>query len=147
MEIYEVRGTVTIEVLKRVKAKDEYAAIELAKRYFNGLEGYCGNGGYDKLIGVCEESESVQLCGDSIDWHEAQLTDDDRYDREASMSFKYVCKLCGEEFEYENKDDFENNDAWDFFDHFETEHEELFALCENWTNTQFIDEFFEREDD
>ena len=33
-KIYEVRGTITIEVLKRVKADDEYEAMELAEKYF-----------------------------------------------------------------------------------------------------------------
>lgn len=36
-KIYEVRGTYTISVLKRVKANDEYEEMELAEKHFSGI--------------------------------------------------------------------------------------------------------------
>ena len=78
-EIYEVVGTYTITVMKRVKANDEDEAIELAEKYFGGIIEYCGNGGIDKLIGVCDDSESVAADG-YVEWKEAYVTDNDSYD-------------------------------------------------------------------
>ena len=146
-KIYEVRGTVTIEVLKRVKANDEYEAMELAEEYFDGLDEYCGNGGHDKLIGVCESSESVQLCGDYIEWKNAYETDNDNYDTDTDTGYTYTCKICGETFHCENDDyfyDYVENDLWD---HLKEEHESEYEECQG-CDTQFmIEGFYEREDD
>lgn len=78
-QIYEVVGTYTITVMKRVKANDEDEAMELAEKYFSGITEYCGNGGVDKLIGVDDDSESVSADG-CIEWKDAYVTEDDRYD-------------------------------------------------------------------
>jgi hypothetical protein len=145
-KIYEVRGTITIEVFKRVKANDEDEAMELADYHFAGLTEYCGNGGTDKLIGVQESSESVQLCGDYVDWQEAYETDDDRYDRDTER-ITYRCKLCGEEFHYDCESDWDCNDGDDQWEHLEMEHEEEYEECQCWALWKMLDEYFEREDD
>ena len=77
-QIYEVEGSYTITVRKRVMASSEEEAFELADEYFGGITEYCGNGGIDKLIGV-DDSESVAADG-MIEWRDAYVTDDDRYD-------------------------------------------------------------------
>lgn len=142
-KIYEVRGTVAVDVFKRVKANDEYEAMELAAQLFQGIEQYVGNGGCDKLIGVAEDSESVEAI-DYIEWEEAYETDDDRYDTDTEDGFAYVCKLCGEAFLYDNDDDFNEVDLWL---HLETEHEDEYDLSKDWTDWQMMNEYFEREDD
>ena len=78
-QIYEVVGTYTITVMKRVMANDEDEAMELAEEHFGGITEYCGNGGIDKLIGVEDESESVAADG-YVEWLNAYVTDDNRYD-------------------------------------------------------------------
>lgn len=146
-KIYEVRGTVTIEVLKRVKAKDEYEAKELAEKYFNGLQEYCGNGGIDKLIGAEDCSESVQLSGDYVEWQEAYETDNDSYDEQTNTGYVFTCKLCGRKFYYENEDDVEYYGDEELWGHIQTNHEEEFEECQDWATPEMIEEYFEREDD
>ena len=86
-QIYEVRGSCTITVLKRVKANSEEKAKKLAEEYFGGLMAYVGNGDIDKLIGVDNDSESVEA-EDYIKWEEAYETDDDRYDDRTDSEFR-----------------------------------------------------------
>lgn len=146
-KIYEVRGTMVVNILKRVKANDEYEAMELAAELFQGVEEYVGNGGYDKLIGVCEDSESIEASS-YVEWQEAYETDDDRYDTDtADDGFTYTCKLCGEEFYYENEYEFDDDDACELWDHLETDHEEEYEKIKDWTDWQMMNEYFEREDD
>lgn len=142
-QIYEVRGTYAITVLKRVKAKDEQEAIELAERYFSGITEYCGNGGYDKLVGVEEDSESVSADG-CVEWQDAYETDDDRYDEETDNEFcTYTCKLCGEVFECENEDVFENMVEDAIYEHLEADHG---IDCSNMLTHELVNEYFEREE-
>lgn len=144
-KVYEVVGTTTIVVLKRVKALNEYEAMELAEAHFKGLECYCGNGGWDKLIGVSEESESVEVNGDYVEWREAYETDSCDYDEETDDECEYKCTICGETFYCEGDDDFDNvvEELWN---HLEMEHEDAFQECEDWNDSDMIEEFFERED-
>ena len=145
-KIYEVRGTYTISVYKRVKAEDEYEATQLAKEHFSGIEEYVGNGGYDKLIGVSEYSESVAANGE-VEWEEAYETDDDRYDEATDNEFcTYKCILCGETFECEDDYAFEYHVLDALWEHIETEHEEAYEECKEWDNLKMIEEFFEREE-
>lgn len=146
-KIYEVRGTITIEVLKRVKANDEYEAMELAEEHFKGLDEYCGNGGHDKLIGVYESSESVQLCGDYIEWQEAYETDNDDYDTDTDKGCTYKCTLCGEEFYCESDNSFDEYVEEEVWGHIQMTHEEEFEECQDWDTPTMIEEYYEREDD
>lgn len=146
-KIYEVRGNLVIEVVKRVKAHDEDEAIDLAERLFSGLESYCGNGGIDKLIGVSEDSESVEDVGNCVVWTEAYETDDDRYDEETEdEECTYICKLCGEVFHCENERDFDSNVEEELWGHLQTDHEEEFEECQDWDTPYMIDEYFDVEE-
>lgn len=146
-KIYEVRGTLTIDVLKRVRANDEYEAMELAQEHFKGIEEYVGNGGYDKLIGVSEDSESVGKNGD-VEWQEAYETNDDRYDMDTDDEKRmYRCTLCGETFYCESDDDFDAYVEEELWSHLQTEHEEEFEECQDLDTPYMIEEYFEREDD
>lgn len=42
-------------------------AFEKADDEFGGISGYVGNGGTEKLIGVCGSNEGIEH-GDGIDW-------------------------------------------------------------------------------
>ena len=146
-KIYEVRGIYTISVLKRVKANDEDEAMELAEKHFGGIIEYAGNGGYDKLIGVSEDSESVEADG-CVEWQEAYETDDDRYDNETEDEpCTYRCTLCGEEFYCENDDAFDSYVEEALWGHIQMEHEEEFEECQDWDTPDMIEEYFEREED
>ena len=141
-QIYEVEGTATITVRKRVKANSEEEAIELASKYFDGLGCYCGNGGTDKLIGVCSYSESVDTDG-YVDWTDAFVTENDDYDERTDLMKIYTCKLCGEEFECENEDAFEDYVEADLWEHLEDEHEEKHEECEWFDTDKMIEECFD----
>ena len=144
-QIYEVRGTYTITVLKRVKANDEQEALELAERHFSGITEYCGNGGYDKLVGVDNDSESVEA-EDYIEWQEAYETDDDRYDERTDSEFRtYICNLCGESFECEDDDDFDRQVIYNLWDHMEIEHSYEYEECKDWSDLELIKKYFEEE--
>ena len=80
MKKYKVYGTYTITIAKEVWADDEDEAIAKADEHFGGVIEYCGNGGYDKLVGVSEADESVAADGDP-DWgtYIEELEDDPDY--------------------------------------------------------------------
>lgn len=142
-QIYEVEGTISIIVKKRVKAKDEEEAKELARKYFNGLTCYCGNGGTDKLIGVSDYSESVEDCGDYVEWTGAYVTENRHYDKRTEPMTIYTCKFCGEEFECENEDAFDSYVNDDLWSHLEEEHEEKYEECEWYDSGKMISECFD----
>lgn len=64
MEKYDVHGTVPIMVHITVEAENGNQAIEIAAQKFKGVHEYAGNGGYDKLIGVKGEDESITIDGE-----------------------------------------------------------------------------------
>lgn len=58
MKKYTVTGYANVVVEVTVEAENEEEAIE--KAYDNvGIDNYCGNGGVDKLIGVCNTDEAT----------------------------------------------------------------------------------------
>ena len=58
MKKYTVTGYANVVVEVTVEAENEEEAIE--KAYGNvGIDNYCGNGGTDKLIGVCNTDEAT----------------------------------------------------------------------------------------
>ena len=99
-EIYEVTGTCTITVKKRVLANSPEEAYEKVTNTFNGINEYCGNGGDDKLIGVENISESVFADCGYVEWDENDIviTDDDRID---------------EDEEDEDDDYYDEDDEWE----------------------------------
>ena len=80
MKKYKVYGTYTITIAKEVWANDEDEAVDKAAATFGGITEYCGNGGYDKLLGVDNDDESVAADG-TEDWGEwiEELEDDPNY--------------------------------------------------------------------
>lgn len=58
MKKYTVTGYANIVVEVTVEAENKEEAIE--KAYDNvSIDNYCGNGGTDKLIGVCDTDEAT----------------------------------------------------------------------------------------
>ena len=76
MTKYRVYGTTTVSVVKEVWANSEDEAYDRAQNELESLTEYCGNGGYDKLVGVDGENESV-ACYDSICYDEIEVIDED----------------------------------------------------------------------
>ena len=76
MTKYKVYGTVTVCVTKEVWANSEDEAYDRAQSELDTLTEYCGNGGYDKLIGVDGEDESVAVY-DSITYDDIEAIEDD----------------------------------------------------------------------
>ena len=90
MKKYSVRGTTVVTVTKEVWASSEEEAYDKAWRELTTLTAFCGNGGIDKLIGVCEDNESVSA-DDNIEYDDIEeLEDDPSY---------FECPECGEQCE------------------------------------------------
>lgn len=90
MKKYRVYGTTTVVVRKEVWANSESEAYDKAYKQLLSLTGYCGNGGYDKLVGVDGDDESVSADGE-IEYHYIEMIDNDPNYHE--------CPECGEELE------------------------------------------------
>lgn len=93
MKKYKVHGTFTITITKEVWANDEDEAVDKAYEKFGGVHEYCGNGGYDKLVGVDDDTESVAADGEA-EWgnYIEELEDNPDY---------HECPECGEELDEE----------------------------------------------
>ena len=144
MKIYEVSGTASVTVKKRVMANSEEEAIELAEQHFGGITSYLGNGGDDKLIGVDDDSESIEY-DDYIEWQSADETDDDRYDENTGCPCTFICSICGEEFECESEEDFDDYVEEELWGHIQMCHEEEFDECQDWETDTMIEEYYKRE--
>ena len=101
MKKFRVEGTVTVTVYKEVWAANEEAAMEKAFNERDSLTAYCGNGGYDKLIGVDDYNESVDADG-IIDYHSVEELENDPSYME--------CPECGESCE--EKIDIDGTKYW-----------------------------------
>lgn len=71
MNEYTVYGKVTCFVSVKVKAESTADAVEKAYEEFGGVNGYAGNGGWNKLIGVSGTNETIEA-GDEVDWEEPE---------------------------------------------------------------------------
>lgn len=60
---YRVIGNIQASVGIIVEAENEDEAIQKAYEEFGGVNGYCGNGGTDKLIGVDGDTEWIEADG------------------------------------------------------------------------------------
>lgn len=96
MKKFRVFGNVNIMVSKEVWANNEEEAMEKAYDKLPCLTAYCGNGGYDKLVGVSNDDESVDIC-DDIEYDDAEMLEDD--------PAYFECPECGEECEVCEQDD------------------------------------------
>lgn len=102
MKKYRVHGVVEVEVVKEVWANSESEAYEKAYNELPSLTEYCGNGGIDKLIGVEGSGESVDTCGNDIDYNDIEMLEDD-------PSY-FECPKCGEECW--SREDAEGDEYW-----------------------------------
>ena len=116
MKLYRVYGTTTVSVTKEVWANSEDEAIEKAYEQLPCLTAYCGNGGYDKLVGVEEENEMVETF-DDIEYDDAKELEDDpdhfecpNCDEECDACVSdlgenyFYCSNCGSYYDYEGNE-------------------------------------------
>lgn len=116
MKLYKVYGTTTVSVVKEVWANNEDEAFDKAQNQLESLTEYCGNGGYDKLVGVDVDGESV-ACYDSICYDEIETIEDDpdhfecpNCDEECDACVSdfgenyFYCSICGSYYDYEGNE-------------------------------------------
>ncbi|MFB0841822.1 hypothetical protein [Paenibacillus oleatilyticus] len=72
MPKYKVWGKFTAHVTKEVEADSAEEAVEKAAQEFGGINGFAGNGGYNKLIGVTGRDESVEANWPEIEWEQPE---------------------------------------------------------------------------
>ena len=96
MNKYRVYGTITVSVTKEVWANCEDEAYKKASDQLSILGTYCGNGGYDKLVGVEEDGESVDVY-DDIEYNDIEMIEcDPDY---------FECPRCDEQCERKTDND------------------------------------------
>ena len=101
MKKYRVYGTTVVEVVKEVWANSEEEAYEKAENKLACLTEYCGNGSFDRLVGVEEDGESVAANND-IEYDDCELLEDDpNY---------FECPRCDDECE--KRTDANGNEYW-----------------------------------
>lgn len=101
MKKYRVYGSTTVTVAKEVWANNEDQAYEKAFDKLSSLTEYCGNGGYDKLVGVDGYNESVNV-PDIIEYDDCEVLEDD-------LDY-FECPECGESCE--EKSDIDGTKYW-----------------------------------
>lgn len=114
MKKYRVCGVVEVAVYKEVWANNEDEAYEKASEQLCCLSEYCGNGGWDKLVGVDGEGESVEACSNEINYNDIELLED-------NPSY-HECPECGEELDEERDGVFY---CWDCEKYFNSDGEEI----------------------
>ena len=74
MKKYIVSGKVTAFISVELEAENRKEAIEKAYEECSGLMNFVGNGGCDKLIGVCNtDSADVSIeCNDEVEYTEVE---------------------------------------------------------------------------
>lgn len=74
MKKYIVTGKVAAFISVELEAENEEEAIEKAYEECSGPMSFVGNGGYDKLIGVCDtDNADVSItCDDEIEYTEVE---------------------------------------------------------------------------
>lgn len=72
MAKYRVFGNVVVGVWIDVEADSQNEAMEKADENWEGLTGFCGNGGTDKLIGVYSEDHGIFANEDCPAWVDAE---------------------------------------------------------------------------
>ena len=101
MKKYRVLGNTVVSVFKEVYANSEEEAYEIANQELHYLTGYVGNNGYDKLVGVIGDDESVSA-DDTIEWDDIEFLEDD--------PDYFECPDCREECE--RRTDVDGTDYW-----------------------------------
>lgn len=74
MKKYIVSGKVTAFISVELEAENKKEAIEMAYEECSGPMNFIGNGGTDKLIGVCDtDSATVSInCDDEVEYTEVE---------------------------------------------------------------------------
>lgn len=74
MKKYVVSGKVTAYISVELEAENKKEAIEKAYEECSGTMSFAGNGGYDKLIGVCDtDSAYISIaCDDEVEYTEVE---------------------------------------------------------------------------
>lgn len=74
MKKYIVFGKVTAYIEVELEAENEKEAIEKAYEECSGPMNFVGNGGCDKLIGVCDTDDAIVsiACDDEVEYTEAE---------------------------------------------------------------------------
>lgn len=74
MKKYIVTGKVTAFISVELEAKNKKEAIKKACEECSGPIGLAGNGGYDKLIGVCDTDYAIVsiACDDEVEYTEVE---------------------------------------------------------------------------
>lgn len=74
MKKYLVTGKVAAFISVELEAENEEEAIEKAYEECSGPTNFIGNGGYDKLIGVCDtDNADVSIaCDDEVEYTEVE---------------------------------------------------------------------------
>lgn len=77
MKKYIVSGEVTAYISVELEAESKEEALEMAYEECSGPMNFIGNGGTDKLIGVCDtDSATVSInCDENIEYTEAEEID------------------------------------------------------------------------
>lgn len=77
MKKYIVYGKVTAYISVELEAENEEEAISKAYEECSGPMSFIGNGGYDKLIGVCDtDSATVSInCDDEVEYTDVEEID------------------------------------------------------------------------
>lgn len=74
MKKYIVSGEVTAYISVEIEAENKKEAIEMAYEECSGPMSFVGNGGCDKLIGVCDTDDAIVsiTCDDEVEYTEAE---------------------------------------------------------------------------
>lgn len=74
MKKYIVTGKVTAFISVEIEAENEEEAIEKAYEECSGPMNFVGNGGCDKLIGVCDTDDAIVsiACDDEVEYTEVE---------------------------------------------------------------------------
>lgn len=74
MKKYIVSGKVTAFISVELEAENKKEAIKKAYKECSGPMDFVGNGGYDKLIGVCDtDNANVSIaCDDEVEYTEVE---------------------------------------------------------------------------
>lgn len=77
MKKYIVSGKVTAFISVELEAENKKEAIEKAYEECSGPMNFVGNGGCDKLIGVCDtDNANVSIaCDDEVEYTDVEETD------------------------------------------------------------------------
>lgn len=74
MKKYIVTGKVTAFISVEIEAENKKEAIEKAYEECSGPMNFVGNGGCDKLIGVCDTADAIVsiACDDEVEYTEVE---------------------------------------------------------------------------